>query len=91
MPTCLKASLLTVCKTYTSQNNHTCDRGKDVPFLWRAGSGGEGAVEWPSIIHLKRDCGPTGSFTVPGAPTIPPSSSPERLPAAEPNPDRGHE
>ena len=46
-------------------------------------------MECPSIIHLKRDCGPTESFTAPGAPTIAPSSSPDRLPATEPYPDGG--
>lgn len=40
-------------------------------------SGGDGAGECPSIIHLKRDCCPPVSFI---PPIMGPSSSPDRLP-----------
>lgn len=45
------------------------------PFLWSVVSGGDGAGEWPSIIHLKRDCCPPVSFI---PPIMEPSSSPEK-------------
>lgn len=55
------------------------------PFLRRMLSGGEGAGEWPSIIHLKRDCCPPPSLSPAGPPTMGPNSRPERL-TPGPNP-----
>lgn len=57
------------------------------PFLWRVLSGGEGAGEWPSIIHLKRDCCPPLSLSPAGPPTMGPNSRLERF-TPGPNPSR---
>lgn len=65
-----------------------CKKNIISPFLWNAFSDEEVSGEqFPSIIHLKRDCWLPRSFMAPGPPTTePPRSRPVRF-TPEPNPE----